>query len=96
MVGGHVAGLALAHDRALAVYRDEQDNVVPSQLWMLAVMILFTISALLLLLSEQRMTFVIAHAGHWLVTIAYFIPVIGFMAWLGVTQLKERRKQKHK
>jgi hypothetical protein len=36
----------------------------------------------------------IAHAGHWLVTIAYFIPVIGFMAWLAVTQLKERRKRR--
>ena len=53
VVGGHVAALALAHDRALVVYRDEQDKVVPSQLWMLAVMILFTISALLLLLSSN-------------------------------------------
>jgi hypothetical protein len=51
VVGGHVAGLALAHDRALVVYRHDEDKVVPSQLWMLAVMILFTISALLLLLS---------------------------------------------
>jgi len=42
------------------------------------------------------MTFVIAHAGHWLVTIAYFIPVIGFMAWLGVTQWKEKRKRQAK
>ena len=40
--------------------------------------------------------FVIAHAGHWLVTIAYFIPVIGFMAWLAVTQLKAKRKQRQK
>jgi preprotein translocase subunit YajC len=38
----------------------------------------------------------IAHAGHWLVTIAYFIPVIGFMVWLAVTQLKEKRKQRQK
>jgi len=42
------------------------------------------------------MMFVIAHAGHWLVTIAYFIPVIGFMAWLGVTQWKEKRKRQTK
>jgi hypothetical protein len=40
------------------------------------------------------MTIPIAHAGHWLVTIAYFLPVIGFMARLGVTQLKERRKRR--
>ncbi|HLM27218.1 MAG TPA: hypothetical protein VK304_09665 [Thermoleophilaceae bacterium] len=39
------------------------------------------------------MTFVIAHAGHWLVTIAYFIPVIGFMAWLAVAQLRARRQR---
>ena len=24
----------------------------------------------------------IAHAGHWLTTIAYFIPVLGFLIWL--------------
>ena len=53
MVGGHVAGLALAHDRALVVYRDDPKQVVPSQLWMLGVMILFTICALLLLLSSN-------------------------------------------
>ena len=33
-----------------------------------------------------------AHAGHWLVNIAYFVPVIAFLVWLGVTQIKERRK----
>ena len=53
VVGGHVAGLALAHDRALVVYRDDPKQVVPSQLWMLGVMILFTICALLLLLSSN-------------------------------------------
>jgi len=39
------------------------------------------------------MTPLIAHAGHWLVTVSDFIPVVGFMAWLGVTQWKERRKR---
>ncbi len=34
----------------------------------------------------------IAHAGHWLTSIAYFIPVIGFLLWLGITQFRERRK----
>ena len=42
------------------------------------------------------MTLVIAHAGHWLVTIAYFIPVIGFMGWLAVTQWKAKRKKQVK
>jgi hypothetical protein len=36
------------------------------------------------------MTFV-AHAGHWIVTAAYFAPVVAFLAWLVVTQLRERR-----
>jgi hypothetical protein len=33
----------------------------------------------------------IAHPGHWLVNIAYFLPVVVFIAWLVVTQIKERR-----
>jgi hypothetical protein len=32
-----------------------------------------------------------AHAGHWLTGIAYFVPVIAFLVWLGVTQIKDRR-----
>jgi hypothetical protein len=34
----------------------------------------------------------IAHAGHYLVTIAYFLPVLAFLAWLVVTQIRERRR----
>ena len=33
----------------------------------------------------------IAHAGHWLTTIAYFIPVLGFLISLGIVQIRERR-----
>jgi hypothetical protein len=36
----------------------------------------------------------IAHAGHWLTTIAYFLPVIAFLAWLAVTQIRERRRNR--
>jgi hypothetical protein len=36
----------------------------------------------------------IAHAGHWLVSAAYFVPVLGFLIWLGVTQLRDRRENK--
>jgi hypothetical protein len=32
-----------------------------------------------------------AHAGHVLTGIAYFVPVIAFLVWLAVTQIKERR-----
>lgn len=34
----------------------------------------------------------IAHAGHWLVSVSYFIPIIGFIVWLAIVQIKERRK----
>jgi hypothetical protein len=33
-----------------------------------------------------------AHAGHWLVNAAYFVPVVGFLVWLGVTELRSRRE----
>lgn len=48
LVGGHVSGLALAHDRALVVYGDA-DDAAASQRWMLAVMVTFTCLGLWLL-----------------------------------------------
>jgi hypothetical protein len=48
VVAGHVMGLILAHDRALALYTDREKGV-RSQYWMLAVMIAFTSLALWLL-----------------------------------------------
>jgi hypothetical protein len=41
LVSGHVGGLALAHDRSLALYRNAEE-AVRSQYWMLAVMVAFT------------------------------------------------------
>ena len=41
VVAGHVAALMLAHDRALALYRDAA-QAVRSQYWMLGVMLGFT------------------------------------------------------
>jgi len=48
VVTGHVAGLTLAHDRALALY-NEAKLAVRSQLWLLLVMVGFTGLALFLL-----------------------------------------------
>ncbi len=48
LVGGHVGGLALAHDRALSIYPDAQE-AIRSQYWMLAVMVMFTSFGLWLL-----------------------------------------------
>jgi hypothetical protein len=44
IVAGHVAALILAHDRALALYRDAR-QAVRSQYWMLGVMLGFTLLA---------------------------------------------------
>jgi hypothetical protein len=48
VVAGHVAGLTLAHDRALARY-ESKELAVRSQYWFLAVMVAFTSLALWLL-----------------------------------------------
>src|ERR687897_285333 len=48
VVAGHVAALILAHDKALALYRDARE-AVRSQYWMLAIMVRFTSLALWLL-----------------------------------------------
>jgi hypothetical protein len=53
LVAGHVIGLTLAHDRALAVYRDPR-SATRSQYWMLAVMIGFTCLGLFLLSQANR------------------------------------------
>ncbi|MCW2951211.1 MAG: fenitrothion hydrolase protein FedB [Conexibacter sp.] len=49
LVAGHVGGLVLAHDRALAVYRDDAQAATRSQYWMLTVMVGFTCLGLWLL-----------------------------------------------
>jgi hypothetical protein len=48
LVVGHVTALTLAHDRAIAAYRDQR-LAVRSQYWMLAVMVAFTCLGLFLL-----------------------------------------------
>ncbi len=48
LLTGHVAGLALAHDKALVMY-DNVEEAVRSQYWMLAVMVAFTSFGLWLL-----------------------------------------------
>ena len=52
LVMGHVAGLVLAHDRAIAMY-DDPRTATRSQLWMLGVMVSFTCLALYLLTSTD-------------------------------------------
>jgi hypothetical protein len=52
LVAGHVAGLVLAHDRALTTFSDAR-QATRSQYWMLAVMIAFTSLGLWLLSSSN-------------------------------------------
>ena len=49
LVPGHVGGLALAHDRALVLYRSTPTRRCAAQYWMLAVMVAFTSFGLWLL-----------------------------------------------
>jgi hypothetical protein len=53
LVLGHAAGLTLAHDRALAVYRRVRD-ATRSQYWMLAIMVGFTSLGLWLLSASAQ------------------------------------------
>jgi hypothetical protein len=53
LVLGHVAGLTLAHDRALAIYDDPRE-ATRSQYWMLAVMVAFTSLGLWLLSATAQ------------------------------------------
>jgi hypothetical protein len=53
VVLGHIAALALAHDRALAAYGRIRD-AVRSQYWMLLIMVGFTLLALWLLYQAGR------------------------------------------
>ena len=36
----------------------------------------------------------LAHAGHTIVTILQFLPVVAFLAWLVFTQVRERRRDR--
>jgi hypothetical protein len=53
LVAGHVCGLVLAHDRALALYGKAR-TATTSQYWMLAVMVAFTTFGLFLLSQANQ------------------------------------------
>ena len=38
----------------------------------------------------------LAHAGHWLTSVAYFLPVIAFLGWLAFVTIRDRREQRRK
>jgi hypothetical protein len=53
LICGHVAGLVLAHDRALSVYA-QLKQAVQSQYWMLGIMIAYTTFGLWLLAQASQ------------------------------------------
>jgi hypothetical protein len=36
----------------------------------------------------------LAHAGHWLEGVVYLVPIGGFALWLGITTVRDRRRQR--
>ncbi len=37
---------------------------------------------------------VLAHAGHWIESILILVPTLGFIGWLAVVTLRERRRER--
>lgn len=40
------------------------------------------------------MTLVIAHTGHWLESVVYLVPIVGFGLWLAITTFRDRRERR--
>ena len=36
------------------------------------------------------MTLPLAHAGHWIESVVYLVPIVGFALWLGITTMKDK------
>ena len=45
-------------------------------------------------LDIERLTLPFAHAGHWLLQVAYAAPVIGMLVWLGIVKVREVRERR--
>ena len=41
----------------------------------------------------MRLSLVLAHASHWLESVVYLVPIVGFAIWLGVATIKDRRSR---
>ena len=46
-------------------------------------------------LASKHLTAVpFAHAGHWIEAAVYMVPIGGFAVWLGITTVRDRRKER--
>jgi hypothetical protein len=39
---------------------------------------------------------VLAHAGHWIESVLILVPTLGFIGWLGIVTLRERRRERRR
>jgi hypothetical protein len=39
------------------------------------------------------MLMILAHTGHWLVSLLYLVPVLGVLAMVGIQVWRDRRRQ---
>ena len=84
LVAGHVAGLAVAHDRAVTLFR-ERRLALRSQFAMLALMVLYTSAAVAPLRVANCAR---GHPGA-IVEAAIALAVVGVLVW---AWLRERRR----
>ena len=88
VIAGHVAALMLAHDRALALYSGRQGRGSLPVLDARDHGGLHDTRAVATVTGES----VIAHAGHTLVNLAFALPAVVFIGWLGWITIKDRRR----
>ena len=88
LVAGHVAGLAIAHDRAVTIFED-RNAALRSQYAMLALMVLYTVGGLWLL-SRGLM---LAHGGVYgaIAEAGLALGLAGLFVWIW---LRERRRSR--
>jgi hypothetical protein len=40
--------------------------------------------------------FVLAHAGHWVSSLLILLPTVGFIVWLVLVTMRDRRREREK
>ena len=44
--------------------------------------------------AKIRPMLVFAHAGHWIESLLILVPTLGFIGWLVIVTMRERRKER--